>query len=170
MVMQIMDHVKIEVKEALPYLSDECLEKLLDQLTTLGVEDKEDLKLVTEDDLIGVLTPIQCRKLLAKWTSPAHLAPKTIHQNSNCEHGDDKEVSLRPNPGRFRDSKRRHGSYGTDSHCSYETDSYCSYGTESHCSYETDTTAPTRRTATAPHPHPSSMGKTRPPTPSSSTS
>ncbi|XP_067296101.1 uncharacterized protein [Pseudorasbora parva] len=57
--------IKDLVISILPSLSDETVACLLEVLEELGVENKEDLKLVEEKDIEKYLRPIQTRKLLA---------------------------------------------------------------------------------------------------------
>ncbi|XP_046691613.1 uncharacterized protein si:dkey-15h8.17 isoform X1 [Silurus meridionalis] len=61
-----MDEVMLKelVLSFLPGLSDETLTSLLNGLQELGVENKEDLALVQEKDIVKYIRPIQCRKLL----------------------------------------------------------------------------------------------------------
>uniref|UniRef100_A0A1A8LY87 Uncharacterized protein n=2 Tax=Nothobranchius pienaari TaxID=704102 RepID=A0A1A8LY87_9TELE len=52
----------------LPDLPDQLLKSVEDTLKTLGAETTDDLKYITENDLLPVLKPIQARRLVAAWT------------------------------------------------------------------------------------------------------
>lgn len=59
-----MDEVENLIRQLLPQLSSELVEKTKIKLIEIGVESVDDLKLVQEQDLSVVLKPIQIRKLL----------------------------------------------------------------------------------------------------------
>lgn len=56
------------IKEGIPEIGEEELQKLLGCLTTLGVRKHADLQFIQESDLTD-LTVIQKRKLVAYWKS-----------------------------------------------------------------------------------------------------
>lgn len=56
--------VSEEITKLLPSLTVEVLGKLMKHLEELGVETTDDLSLVSEVDLQGILRPIQTRKLM----------------------------------------------------------------------------------------------------------
>jgi len=55
------------VQRVLPSLTGALLGSVIDKLLEDGVEDVPDLKFVQEKDLVGILKPIQVRKLLTAW-------------------------------------------------------------------------------------------------------
>ena len=59
-----MDEVENLIRQLLPQLSSELVEKTEIKLIEIGVENVDNLKLVQEQDLSVVLKPIQIRKLL----------------------------------------------------------------------------------------------------------
>jgi len=56
------------IAEILPNLPSTHISRLLETLEENGVECEDDLKHVTEADLLPILKPIQARKLLSAWT------------------------------------------------------------------------------------------------------
>ncbi|KAH9492863.1 hypothetical protein Btru_024882 [Bulinus truncatus] len=60
-----MDRLDLIVKSALPTLKDEALANVVQRLIECGVEGQDDLMYIHETDLVGILKPVQCRKLLA---------------------------------------------------------------------------------------------------------
>lgn len=60
----ISDELKIIILKALPRLSDETQQQIIAALESSGVESKEDLKYVQQDDIRDILPVIQQRKLL----------------------------------------------------------------------------------------------------------
>lgn len=63
------EQIQQNVKLVLPNISEECCKKLLEKLDDIGVETVDDLSIVQERDLTGILKPIQIRKLLTSWAS-----------------------------------------------------------------------------------------------------
>ncbi|KAM7293879.1 uncharacterized protein ISCGN_023457 [Ixodes scapularis] len=59
-----MENVRLQVMEALPNLPPETLMKVMTKLSDVGVESCADLVFLTEQDLCGVIRPVQARKLL----------------------------------------------------------------------------------------------------------
>ena len=59
--------VKEAVKVVLPALCEDLLETVSRKLVESGVDTLEDLKFVEEEDLVDLLKPIQCRKILHAW-------------------------------------------------------------------------------------------------------
>ncbi|XP_034145225.1 uncharacterized protein LOC117593613 [Esox lucius] len=65
--MSNLEEIKLAFSSSLPGLSDETLKKFIHGLSAIGVETKDDLQYVKEEDLMEFLRPIQCRKLLNEW-------------------------------------------------------------------------------------------------------
>lgn len=65
--MSNLEEIKLAISSSLPGLSDETLQKFIHGLSAIGVETKDDLQYVKEEDLMEFLRPIQCRKLLNVW-------------------------------------------------------------------------------------------------------
>lgn len=63
------------IAAVLPDLPDQVLMSVEDTLKALGAVTADDLKYITEGDLLPVLKPIQARRLVAAWA-----------QNSKCKH------------------------------------------------------------------------------------
>ncbi|KAJ8351967.1 hypothetical protein SKAU_G00234430 [Synaphobranchus kaupii] len=61
------EQIRGDVLQALPSLPTETLTLLLEKLISCGVESKEDLQYVREEDISELLRPIQCRKILSAW-------------------------------------------------------------------------------------------------------
>lgn len=59
-----LDVAIMEVLPELPAMSKNILEE---QLQSIGVETYDDLRFVTETDLMTALRPVQARKLLSVW-------------------------------------------------------------------------------------------------------
>jgi len=55
------------VLSSLPFLTDETLTSLLECLEELGIESKNDMQFLQENDLEKYLTPLQRRKLVNDW-------------------------------------------------------------------------------------------------------
>jgi hypothetical protein len=53
----------------MPTLSEDVVINVMDVFTDIGVECLSDLNHIQEKDLVGVLKPIQVRKLLSAWKS-----------------------------------------------------------------------------------------------------
>jgi hypothetical protein len=64
-----VEQIKQNVKLVLQNISEDCCKKLMEKLDDIGVETVDDLSIVQEGDLTGILKPIQIRKLLASWAS-----------------------------------------------------------------------------------------------------
>ncbi|KAK2838289.1 hypothetical protein Q7C36_013103 [Tachysurus vachellii] len=62
-----LEEIKLAISSSLPGLSDETLQKFIHGLSAIGVETKDDLRYVKEEDLMEFLRRIQCRKLLNAW-------------------------------------------------------------------------------------------------------
>uniref|UniRef100_A0A8C1PKJ5 Uncharacterized protein n=1 Tax=Cyprinus carpio TaxID=7962 RepID=A0A8C1PKJ5_CYPCA len=69
--MSNLEEIKLAISSSLPGLSDETLQKFIHGLSAIGVETKDDLQYVKEEDLMEFLRPIQCRKLLNVWKNEA---------------------------------------------------------------------------------------------------
>lgn len=59
--------IKDAIVSVLPVISGETVSLIVEKLKSLGVEKKEDLKFVREEDIVELIRPIQCRKLLNAW-------------------------------------------------------------------------------------------------------
>ena len=59
-----MDEIDDKIDETLPNLSLDMVGKVREKLQSIGVIGTDDLKLVTEEDLSGILRPISARKFL----------------------------------------------------------------------------------------------------------
>lgn len=57
----------VAILEVLPELQAVNKNILEEHLQSIGVETAEDLRFVTEDDLMTALRPVQARKLLSAW-------------------------------------------------------------------------------------------------------
>lgn len=57
----------VAIMEALPQLPAVNKTILEEHLQSIGVETCDDLRFVTEDDLMTALRPVQARKLLSVW-------------------------------------------------------------------------------------------------------
>lgn len=64
-----MEHVKELVKKALPLLSSDVIDSLMDRLEIIGVGCVDDLNFVRTEDVDGILPPIQCRRLIQAFTA-----------------------------------------------------------------------------------------------------
>lgn len=67
------DELSQLIKLALPTVNDNVIQSLAEKLKECGVESKDDLKFVREEDLEGVLRPIQARRFLDFWKGNAVL-------------------------------------------------------------------------------------------------
>lgn len=56
-----------QIQAILSDIHKETLLKVVNKLMEDGVGDMDDVKYVEESDLLGILSPIQCRKLLHSW-------------------------------------------------------------------------------------------------------
>lgn len=65
--MSNLEEIRLTISSSLPGISDETLQKCIHGLSAIGVETKDDLQYVKEEDLMEFLRPIQCRKLLNAW-------------------------------------------------------------------------------------------------------
>jgi len=67
-----MDKDSIEkcILEVLPNLSIDSCKLLMEKLDSIGVETVGDLNLIREVEMIGILKPMQVRKLLLAWSPP----------------------------------------------------------------------------------------------------
>ena len=63
----MMDFAAV-IKKVLPHLQGNLLQQLIEKLIGIGVENEDDLQLVTEADLTSVMKPILVRKLLNCWS------------------------------------------------------------------------------------------------------
>ncbi|KAF5890601.1 Interferon-induced 44, partial [Clarias magur] len=61
--------IKEEVTSVLPSLPEDTLNLLVEKVFNQGVESKEDLQYVKEEDIAELIRPIQCRKLLKAWSA-----------------------------------------------------------------------------------------------------
>ncbi|KAF5907891.1 uncharacterized protein DAT39_002437, partial [Clarias magur] len=61
--------IKEEVTSVLPSLPEDTLNLLVEKVLNQGVESKEDLQYVKEEDIVELIRPIQCRKLLKAWSA-----------------------------------------------------------------------------------------------------
>lgn len=58
------DEIKEVISKALPHITEETQWKIITKLQSSGLESKEDLKYVQQEDIQDLLPVIQCRKLL----------------------------------------------------------------------------------------------------------
>lgn len=68
-----VDTVQASVKSVLPSVSDDILNNLTKKLDGDGIESLATFCFPTKSDLVGVLKPIQIRKLLAQWKISDHI-------------------------------------------------------------------------------------------------
>lgn len=59
--------IKEEITSVLSSLPEDTLNLLVEKILNQGVESKEDLQYVREEDIVEFILPIQCRKLLKAW-------------------------------------------------------------------------------------------------------
>ncbi|KTF71661.1 hypothetical protein cypCar_00046218 [Cyprinus carpio] len=81
--MSNLEEIKLAISSSLPGLSDETLQKFIHGLSVIGVETKDDLQYVKEEDLMEFLRPIQCRKLLNAWKNEEQSSCPTIIASSS---------------------------------------------------------------------------------------
>lgn len=62
-----MENIRKEVKSVLPTLSEPLLDAILERLRSKGVDTRDDLQFVQEDDIVDLIKPIHCRRLLCTW-------------------------------------------------------------------------------------------------------
>ncbi|XP_030580870.1 uncharacterized protein LOC115777171 isoform X3 [Archocentrus centrarchus] len=65
---QVLKNIGDAIAGVLPDLPDQLVKSVEDTLKTLGAATTDDLKYITENDLLPVLKPIQARRLVAAWT------------------------------------------------------------------------------------------------------
>lgn len=58
------EEIKEIISKTLPNLSEETQWQIISKLQSSGLESKEDLKYVQQEDIVDLLPVIQCRKLL----------------------------------------------------------------------------------------------------------
>ncbi|XP_067237385.1 sterile alpha motif domain-containing protein 3-like [Chanodichthys erythropterus] len=80
--MSNLEEIKLAISSSLPGLSDETLQKFIHGLSAIGVETKDDLRYVKEEDLMEFLRPIQCRKLLNAWKNEEQSSCSTPKRSS----------------------------------------------------------------------------------------
>lgn len=88
--------VESDIKEVLPSVSQDILQRLGQILAELGASTEEDLKLVEAADLVGVVTPIYARKLIKHWNSPTNndsRSTTTSEISSPCSSNSDRVVA-----------------------------------------------------------------------------
>lgn len=76
----ILKNIGDAIAGVLPDLPDQLLKSVEDTLTTLGAETTDDLKYITENDLLPVFKPIQARRLVAAWTQNGKCKTLSPHQ------------------------------------------------------------------------------------------
>ncbi|KAF7648241.1 hypothetical protein LDENG_00160070 [Lucifuga dentata] len=89
------------IQATLPSLPEEKIKLLVEKLTLQGVESREDLKYVREEDMVDFIRPIQCRKLLDSWKSqdPVSSAVTPPRQLSTSSSGSSSSMSSpQPSP------------------------------------------------------------------------
>lgn len=59
-----MELVKELVRKAMPSLSNDLMDSLMARLEVIGVNSVDDLNFVKTEDVVGILPPIQCRRLI----------------------------------------------------------------------------------------------------------
>uniref|UniRef100_A0AAY4B042 Uncharacterized protein n=1 Tax=Denticeps clupeoides TaxID=299321 RepID=A0AAY4B042_9TELE len=64
---QVLKKISDAIARVLPDLSDQVVKSVEDTLKALGATTTDDLKYITEGDLLPVLKPIQARRLVAAW-------------------------------------------------------------------------------------------------------
>lgn len=64
---EIMDEISAFIKEVLPNIPENVLAKLIKKLSDDGFEELADGAVLREEDLLGILKPVQIRKLVAAW-------------------------------------------------------------------------------------------------------
>ena len=78
-----MDDIENNIRQILPSVSHETLEKIVQVLAELGANTQEDLRLVEVDDVIAVLTPIAARKLIKHWRSLNNDSSVAVSESSS---------------------------------------------------------------------------------------
>ncbi|KAG5836596.1 hypothetical protein ANANG_G00257280 [Anguilla anguilla] len=63
----ISESIKDAVISVLPSVPEETLTLLVETILHQGVESKDDLQYIREQEIAEVIRPIQCRKLLNAW-------------------------------------------------------------------------------------------------------
>lgn len=64
-----MEVVRDVITRAMPLLANDDIDNLMACLKQIGVLSIDDMKLVTSDDVDGILPPIQCRRLIQAFTA-----------------------------------------------------------------------------------------------------
>ena len=64
---KLMDSLETFVRQKVPRINDQEIQKVLQKFQELGVTTIEDVEDVKEDDLTNVLPPIKARQLLKPW-------------------------------------------------------------------------------------------------------
>lgn len=92
--MDTQKDIRDAIGAALPGLANEVMAAVEDALEKLGTTTRDDLRFITEGDLLPVLKPIQARRLVAAWAQNSkYLVNKllcnfcikicTLHQTTN---------------------------------------------------------------------------------------
>ena len=64
-----MELVKELVRKAMPSLTNDLMDSLMDRLEVIGVNSIDDLNFVKTEDVNGILPPIQCRRLIQAFSA-----------------------------------------------------------------------------------------------------
>ncbi|XP_071838988.1 uncharacterized protein [Apostichopus japonicus] len=88
---------------SVPDINDEQLRRLLAKLEAAGVLTTDDLEYIREDDILGIVTPIQARKLIKGFkkdesSSNADSSPSSSGQSRTASRWQPKEVTLSLSP------------------------------------------------------------------------
>lgn len=99
---QLLKNMGDAITEVLPDLPDELVKLVEETLKTLGATTRDDLKYITENDLLPVLKPIQARRLVASWTQNGKFKRLLLNMIKPIKHdyrswGGLKVVFLNPN-------------------------------------------------------------------------
>ncbi|KAF7707937.1 hypothetical protein HF521_016994 [Silurus meridionalis] len=80
---QLLKNIGDVIAGVLPDLPDQLVKSVEDTLKTLGAATTDNLKNMTENDLLPVLKPIQARRLDAAWTQniSGTSTPKSVHSS-----------------------------------------------------------------------------------------
>ncbi|KAF7707842.1 hypothetical protein HF521_016899 [Silurus meridionalis] len=80
---QLLKNIGDVIAGVLPDLLDQLVKSVEDTLKTLGAASTDDLKNITENDLLPVLKPIQAQRLVAAWTQniSGTSTPKSVHSS-----------------------------------------------------------------------------------------
>ncbi|XP_046703809.1 uncharacterized protein LOC124384871 [Silurus meridionalis] len=80
---QLLKNIGDVIAGVLPDLPDQLVKSVEDTLKTLGAATTDDLKNITENDLLPVLKPIQARRLVAAWTQniSGTSTPKSVYSS-----------------------------------------------------------------------------------------